>query len=114
MIAPPEGDMAAYLATLRRLAALQLQIIYPGHGPVIELPAEKIAEYIAHRLQRERQVLAAVAQGASTPAQIRQLVYPDLDSPLFAAAEGSVRAHLAKLLSEGRVRADESGYRLVA
>ncbi len=114
MIAPPEGDMAAYLSTLEQLAALELRIIYPGHGPAIEQPAAKIAEYIAHRMERERQVLSAIAQGAGTPAQIRELVYPDLDPRLFSAAEGSVRAHLAKLMSEGRIRAGESGYQLVA
>ncbi len=105
MIAPPEGDMAAYLVTLQRLAALDLEIIYPGHGAPIEEPQAKLAEYIAHRLERERQVIAALEAGARTPAEIRTHVYVDLDPLLHAAAEGSVRAHLAKLVSEKRVRA---------
>ncbi len=112
MIAPPEGDMAAYLATLTRLTELELSIIYPGHGPEIDQPAKKLDEYIRHRLERERQVLDALAAGATTPAQIRVRVYEDLDPRLVGAAEGSVLAHLAKLVAEGRVRLEEGGYRL--
>ncbi len=103
MIAPPEGDMAAYLATLGRLAELDLAVIYPGHGPQIDDPAEKIDQYIHHRLQREAQILEALAAGAATPPEIRALVYRDLDPALHRAAEGSVLAHLAKLCGEGRV-----------
>ncbi len=109
MIAPPEGDMAAYLATLERLAALELEVIYPGHGPRIDEPGAKIAEYIEHRRRRERQVLDALAAGATTPAEIRARVYADLDPRLHAAAEGSVLAHLAKLVDEGRVKVMEGG-----
>lgn len=102
MIAPPEGDMAAYLATLERLARLELDVIYPGHGPPIEDPAGKLQEYTQHRLEREGQVLDALAAGAATPPEIRAHVYADLDPHLHGAAEGSVRAHLAKLVAEGR------------
>lgn len=110
MIAPPEGDMAAYMSTLERLAGLDLSIIYPGHGPQIDEPAEKLAEYIEHRTQREGQVLAALAAGAGTPAEIRALVYENLDPRLFGAAEGSVLAHLAKLADEGRARLEGDRY----
>ena len=112
MIAPPEGDLAAYLSTLQRLAALDLEIIYPGHGAPIDEPAHKLAEYIAHRLERERQVIAALAAGASTPAEIRGRVYVDLDPRLHHAAEGSVRAHLKKLVDEKRVSATGDRYTL--
>ncbi|NIR42851.1 MAG: MBL fold metallo-hydrolase [Gemmatimonadetes bacterium] len=105
MIAPPEGNMAAYMKTLERLAALELEIIYPGHGPPVENPAEKLDEYVRHRLERERQVLDALADGAATPVEIRARVYPGLDPSLERAAEGSVLAHLAKLVDEGRVEA---------
>jgi glyoxylase-like metal-dependent hydrolase (beta-lactamase superfamily II) len=123
MIAPPEGDMAAYMATLERLVGLDLSIIYPGHGPEITEPAERLDEYIAHRLEREQQVLDALAAGADTPAEIRALVYGadtpaeiralvygDLDPRLFGAAEGSVLAHLTKLTDEGYVRVEEDRY----
>ena len=104
MIAPPEGDMTAYMSTLERLAELDLEVIYPGHGPLIEEPAEKIGEYVAHRLERKRQVLDALAAGATTPADIRARVYEDLDPRLYGAAEGSVLAQLARLVSEGKVK----------
>jgi glyoxylase-like metal-dependent hydrolase (beta-lactamase superfamily II) len=113
MIAPPEGDMTAYMSTLERLAGLELSVIYPGHGPEIDEPARKLLEYIEHRRERERQVLEALAAGAGTPAEIRALVYDDLDPRLFGAAEGSVAAHLAKLVDEGRVRAEEDRYLLI-
>jgi glyoxylase-like metal-dependent hydrolase (beta-lactamase superfamily II) len=112
MIAPPEGDMAAYLSTLERLAQLELSVIYPGHGEPVEAPMARISEYIAHRVLREQQVLEALAIGADTPPAIRAVVYEDLDPRLYLAAEGSVMAHLAKLLDEGRVLMEGERYRL--
>jgi len=103
VIAPPDGDMSAYIASLRILARLDLEFIYPGHGPRIDDPAGHIDEYLRHRFEREAQILAALTAGAETPAQVRALVYGDLDPRLHRAAEGSVLAHLAKLIAEGRV-----------
>lgn len=111
MIAPPEGDMAAYLSTLERLAEIELSVIYPGHGAPVEDPVAKVSEYIAHRLEREQQVLEALAAGADTPPAIRALVYEDLDPRLHLAAEGSVLAHLAKLIDEGQVIVEGERYR---
>ncbi len=104
VIAPPEGDMSAYIASLRRLERFDLNFIYPGHGPLIDDPAGVIGQYIRHRLEREAQILAALAAGADTPARIRARVYGELDPRLHRAAEGSVAAHLAKLVDEGRVK----------
>ena len=104
--------MAAYLDTLDRLARLELAVIYPGHGEPVEDPAAKIAEYSAHRMERERQVLEALAAGAAAAPAIRELVYEALDPRLNSAAEGSVLAHLAKLVDEGRVVFDGGRYRL--
>jgi glyoxylase-like metal-dependent hydrolase (beta-lactamase superfamily II) len=112
MIAPPEGDMAAYMSTLARLARLDLGVIYPGHGPTVEDPARKIGEYIQHRQERERQVLAALAEGPASPAEVRARVYVDLDPRLHRAAEGSVLAHLGKLLDEGQVTVKGNRYTL--
>jgi glyoxylase-like metal-dependent hydrolase (beta-lactamase superfamily II) len=114
MIAPPEGDMKEYMATLERLARLDLDTIYPGHGSPIEEPADKLDEYIQHRLERERQVLDALAAGAATPPEIRAKVYEDLDPQLLSAAEGSVLAHLAKLVEDGRVKQVGGSYSIVA
>ena len=98
----PDGDMADYLDSLRRLAALAPIALHPGHGPVVDDPARVVAEYLAHREERERQVLAALAAGDSDPREIVARVYADVDPALHPAAERSVRAHLAKLIAEGR------------
>lgn len=113
MVAPPEGDMAAYLDTLERLGELDLAVIYPGHGPLIEEPARKIDEYIEHRITRESQVIEALSGGASTVAEIRARVYAELDSHLQRAAEGSVSAHLVKLIAEGRVKRRDDSYQFI-
>jgi glyoxylase-like metal-dependent hydrolase (beta-lactamase superfamily II) len=104
VVAWPDGDMAAYLDSLERLARTPATALYPGHGPALAEPAHVIAEYLAHRRERERQVLDALDAGDTTPAAIVRRVYADVDSSLHPAAERSVRAHLAKLAAEGRVR----------
>lgn len=100
----PDGDMAAYLDSLRRLGELGATALYPGHGPVRADPAAIVDEYRRHRLDRERQVIAALEAGAETAAQIVARVYADVDTALHAAAARSVRAHLDKLAAEGRIR----------
>ncbi len=102
-IFPPDGDMADYLDSLRRLREYRLTAIHPAHGPDIEDPIAVIDAYIAHRLERERQVMAAVTSGASTIDDIREAVYPDLDAALAAGATAQITAHLIKLKREGRV-----------
>jgi glyoxylase-like metal-dependent hydrolase (beta-lactamase superfamily II) len=96
-------DMSAYMATLDRLAARPPTRIYPGHGDLIEDGAGVIDEYIAHRRQREAEVLAAVADGPCSTDAIVRAVYPDLDPALRPLALQSANAHLAKLREEGRV-----------
>lgn len=102
----PDGDMADYMASLRRLAASPGKALYPGHGPVLADPAGKIAEYLAHRDQRERQVLDAVALGDHSPMAVVKRVYADVDEALHGAAARSVHAHLEKLVREGVVTRD--------
>lgn len=103
-IFPPDGHMGDYVRSLARLRALQPRRIFPAHGPVREDAVALIDEYIAHRLERERQVLAAVKEGASSLASLRAAIYPDLDPQLHPAAEIQLRAHLIKLEEEGQVR----------
>jgi len=80
MIAPPDGDMAAYLASLERLSSrrLRLRTIAPGHGALIEDPAARLAGYLSHRLEREAAILAALEAGAVTVDQVVTQVYLDL------------------------------------
>jgi glyoxylase-like metal-dependent hydrolase (beta-lactamase superfamily II) len=99
------GDLGEYMDSLRRLLALELDTIYPAHGPVIRNPKEKIGEYIAHRELRERQVLEALSDGAGPldAMAIVKKIYVGYPEYLHAAAASSVRSHLKKLEREGRV-----------
>jgi glyoxylase-like metal-dependent hydrolase (beta-lactamase superfamily II) len=104
VIPPDDGDLGDYLASLRRLLDLDVQRIYPGHGPVLEPARLVIEEYIAHRLDRERQILAALGAGAETAAAIVAHVYQDVAPALHPVARLSVQSHLVKLEREGRVQ----------
>jgi glyoxylase-like metal-dependent hydrolase (beta-lactamase superfamily II) len=103
VIPPDDGDLADYLASLRRLLELDVQRIYPGHGPVLEPARPVIEEFIAHRLEREAQILEAVSAGAETVADIVARVYHDVAPALHPVARLSVQSHLHKLEREGRV-----------
>jgi ribonuclease/clavin/mitogillin len=103
-IIPDEtGDLGQYMNSLRRLLELDVETIYPAHGPVIPRAKEKIREYIAHRELRERQVLGALKDGPLDPMAIVKQIYTDVPEFLHPAAAQSVRSHLKKLLGEGRV-----------
>jgi glyoxylase-like metal-dependent hydrolase (beta-lactamase superfamily II) len=101
-IFPPDGNMRDYIESLRTLRARNPKRIFPAHGPIREDAVALIDEYIAHRLQREQQVLDAIRAGASTTAEMRARIYPDLDERLHGAAEIQITAHLVKLQEEGR------------
>ena len=100
------ADLAAYRATLRRLADLpHLRVICPGHGPLVMDPRERLRAYVDHRDAREAQILAALERGRPrTSWEIMLALYPDIDERLRRAADGNVRAHLRQLEAEGRVR----------
>jgi endoribonuclease LACTB2 len=97
------GDLGQYMDSLRRLLELDLETIYPAHGPVIRNPKEKIREYIAHRELRERQILAVLADGPLDAMGIVKKIYVDVPEYLHPAAASSVRSHLKKLERESRV-----------
>jgi glyoxylase-like metal-dependent hydrolase (beta-lactamase superfamily II) len=102
LIIPPDGDMTAYLDSLQAMLALKPAAILPGHGPVITDPQKVLQEYLDHRLQREQQVLALLAQGHATAADIAAQIYADRPEALGIATL-QVEAHLEKLRREGRV-----------
>jgi glyoxylase-like metal-dependent hydrolase (beta-lactamase superfamily II) len=110
LVAPPEGDMIAYLGSLEVMRRLRPRLIAPGHGPIVQNPEAKIAEYLEHRRQREQQILAALGQGPATDRQLVERIYVDTDPRLLPLALGSVQAQLAKLLAEGRVRRSGDDY----
>jgi glyoxylase-like metal-dependent hydrolase (beta-lactamase superfamily II) len=106
MVTYPEGDVAAYLHSLERVAALSPRILFPGHWDPVEDAAGKIEEYRLHRLEREAQVLAEVRRGSGTASELTRRVYGDLDDRLMFAAEMTMRAHLRKLVDDGLVRSN--------
>ena len=104
MVTYPEGDVAAYLHSLQRVAARNPRMLFPGHWDPVENAMEKIQEYRVHRLEREAQVLAEVKRGGGTAKELTQRVYGNLDGQLMVAAEMTLRAHLHKLIDDGSVR----------
>lgn len=111
LVAPPEGDLTAYLDSLDRVEALRPSVIHPAHGPPMDDAAEAVARYRAHRAARIAQVVRALRQAG--PAHARELVSrvygPDLAPPLVPAAEGSLRAILAHLAATEAVRPGADG-----
>lgn len=103
MVGDRDGDMRAYLISLRRLIHRDLGSAYPGHGPPIEDPEARFRDLLAHRLERERLILRAVAGGARTPTAIVTDAYSKDLTGVEEAAKRTVRAHLMKLAVEGRV-----------
>lgn len=102
VISPPDGDMAQYIESLRRLLALPARLLLGGHGPVIYDPRAKLEEYIDHRLARERQVLDGLRRGLTRIPDLVREIYRDVPPVLHVVAERTVLAHLLKLESEGR------------
>jgi len=102
--ASAEGSLAQYLASLARVRALRPSRVLPAHGGPIDDAEALIDAYVAHRLDRERRVLDALAAGATTPAAIVPLAYDALAPALVAFARDTVLAHLIKLEEEGSVR----------
>jgi endoribonuclease LACTB2 len=106
------GDLGQYMDSLRRLLALDVEKIYPAHGPVIHNAKQKINEYIAHRELRERQILGNLRDGPLEVIAIVKRIYTDVPEFLHPAAAQSVRSHLRKLLNEGRVVEHERAWSL--
>jgi glyoxylase-like metal-dependent hydrolase (beta-lactamase superfamily II) len=108
----PDGSLADYLASLARLAALRPGRLWPGHGEPVADGAAKLSEYRRHRLDRSRQILEAVAAGARSVTDIREIVYADLPRALEPAAEASISAHLDHLRAAGEdVPTPDPGFR---
>jgi glyoxylase-like metal-dependent hydrolase (beta-lactamase superfamily II) len=102
-IAPDPGALAGYLDALARLRTLEPKLLLPGHGPVVRDPAAKLDEYISHRLDRERRLLAALAEGRRTVDELLDAAWDDVPAALRPAAAVTLAAHLDKLADEGRL-----------
>jgi glyoxylase-like metal-dependent hydrolase (beta-lactamase superfamily II) len=108
IVSPPDGDMAAYMASLDRLSMQQWHRFLPGHGDPVETPAARLAELVAHRRQREAQILAALADGPDTLPPLTARIYHDIPRALLPAAERNVFAHLIDLASRNLITAAPS------
>ena len=103
-IVPPAalgGSLADYLESLRRVRALDASLLAPGHGPLIEEPRAKIDEYLAHRAERERKLVAALEAGERSRERLLDAAWDDVPEVLRPAAAVAMEAHLEKLVAEG-------------
>ena len=112
VIAPPDGDMGAYLASLEKLAVRDDRIFYPTHGSPVTNPKAWLGQLIAHRHMREEQILSALAGGAQPIAALVEKLYPDIPPALRAAAAQQVLAHLWHLQARGQAAPDTGLWRL--
>jgi glyoxylase-like metal-dependent hydrolase (beta-lactamase superfamily II) len=97
VVVPPDGDMAAYMASLDKLRRRDDRIYYPAHGPAVTNPQQYVRHLMGHRMQRERQIVTLVGERPRDIPDIVANAYPGLDARLTAAAGGSVLAHLLDL-----------------
>lgn len=103
VVSPPDGDMAAYMASLQKLHDRDDRVYYPAHGPQIDNPRQLVRGMIGHRRQRERQIVTLLEAGAQTIPGFVAAMYKGLDARLHGAAGRSVLAHLVDLEQKGRV-----------
>jgi glyoxylase-like metal-dependent hydrolase (beta-lactamase superfamily II) len=103
VVSPPDGDMTAYMDSLRKVAGRGDSVYWPTHGPAIPRPQGYVETLVAHRVAREQQVLDAVRDGLSEIPAIVARLYVDVDEKLHKPAGRSVLAHIVKLVGEGSV-----------
>lgn len=111
LVAPPEGRLGPYLASLERVRTLEPAIIYPAHGPPFQNPVEALDRYFRHRQQRQRQVMGALERGVGDYDGLLDAVYGDALQPeLRRAAMAALKAYLEHLQGLGRVRRKGRGW----
>jgi glyoxylase-like metal-dependent hydrolase (beta-lactamase superfamily II) len=115
VVSPPDGDMAAYMASLAKLQERDDHVYYPGHGEAIENPRRLVRGLIGHRKQREGQILRLIGRDGvhAVPAMVERM-YAGIDPRLFPAAERSVLAHLIDLRDRGLVTEEGEAWRSAA
>ena len=113
VVVPPDGDMAAYMASLDKLRKRDDRVYYPAHGPAVENPEQYVRHLMGHRMQREKQILRLVGERSRNIPDIVANAYPGLDPRLVPAAGGSVYAHLLDLERRGLVELQEERWTAV-
>ncbi len=110
VVSPPDGDMAAYIDSLRRMLTRTDRLYLPGHGPAVPMPAPLVRGLLTHRLMREAAILAALGPEPKGSRALTQQLYSQVEPRLLRAAERNVLAHLQKLVAEGRASAGPDGW----
>jgi glyoxylase-like metal-dependent hydrolase (beta-lactamase superfamily II) len=111
VVAPPDGDMADYMASLERLRARADRVYYPAHGPAVADPQDHVGRLIAHRRMREAQIRDCLESGEGRIEDMVEELYRDVDPRLHPAAGRSVLAHLIDLEARGLARRDGDAWR---
>jgi glyoxylase-like metal-dependent hydrolase (beta-lactamase superfamily II) len=114
VVAPPDGDMAAYMASLQKLQDRSDRIYYPAHGPAVEKPRQLVRGMMGHRRQRERQILNLVESGTGLIADMVPVMYKGVDKNLHPAAARSVLAHLIDLENRSVVSREGDEWKIAA
>ena len=114
IVSPPDGDMQAYMNSLEKVGRHASARYFPTHGGPIDDPKPYVAALLAHRHEREDQIMAELASGPATIAEMVPRMYADVDPKLYPAAARSVLAHLIHMVKTARVKADGAMYRLVS
>ena len=117
VISPPDGDVRAYIESLRKIAALEADTLIPTHGPWVNNPGPFIRGIITHRKMREGQIMKCLEEGLQTIDEMVVRMYKDVDKRLYPAAARSVLGHIIALHDEGRILSEgattlESNYSL--
>jgi glyoxylase-like metal-dependent hydrolase (beta-lactamase superfamily II) len=97
LVSPPDGDLTAFMASLRRLQDRPWSVFHPGHGAPVEAPAARLSELLTHRLSREAAILDALTGGPATASALAERIYVDTPPALIPAATRNVLAHLIDL-----------------
>ncbi len=103
VISPPDGDMAQYMDSLRKMLTRKEEIYWPTHGPPITAPKPHVEAFIAHRSAREDAIVDCIRNGRTTIPEMVEVMYADVDPRLHRAAGRSVLAHLHHMVETGRV-----------
>lgn len=114
VVAPPDGDMAAYMESLQKLLGRDDRLYRPAHGPAVDKPHSHVRALLAHRRMREKQILSRLDAGEGRIAEMVAGMYRDIDPRLYPAAGRSVLAHLIDLEARGRVARDGEEWRPAA
>jgi hydroxyacylglutathione hydrolase len=106
LISPPDGELAAFRASVARLKGLGARVFYPGHGGPVRDPARVLDYLLAHRAAREAEIVTALQRGPARIGELVATIYADVDPALRRAAARNVLAHLIDLEARGAVAAD--------